>query len=205
MVTCKDEVAKSAHLSLTAGILATALAGVAEQADQGFEVPAQVLEYLPDSAKPIPKQLGVLVTTWRERALSFARESTLLIYSALIDNTLVVVLERLQLDKLLKKAQPWLESGSANLFGGACLQALDCILKYVRSGKINSASTYGGTMSLRVLPAPSNINFEVPQKSSSLASNMSWLCRDRRKCGNVADLDGVQFADKHLTFHLASA
>ena len=76
-----------------------------------------MVEYLPEGARPIPRQLGVLVTTWRSRALSFARESTLLIYSALIDNTLVVVLERLQLDKLLRKAQPWLESGSAKLFG----------------------------------------------------------------------------------------
>ena len=73
--------------------------------------------YIPEGARPIPRQLGVLVTTWRSRALSFARESTLLIYSALIDNTLVVALERLQLDKLLRKAQPWLESGSAKLFG----------------------------------------------------------------------------------------
>lgn len=77
----------------------------------------KVMQYLPQGARPLPKQLGVLVTTWRSRALSFARESTLLIYSALIDNTLVVVLERLQLDTLLKKTQPWLESGSAKIFG----------------------------------------------------------------------------------------
>lgn len=82
-----------------------------------MKIPPEIFEYLPESAKPLPKQLGVLVTTWRSRALSFARESSLLIYSALIDNTLVVVLERLQVDKLLRKAQPFLESGSARVFG----------------------------------------------------------------------------------------
>ena len=84
-----------------------------------MQLPSQFLEYLPESARPLPKQLGVLVTTWRSRALSFARESILLIYSALIDNTLVVVLERLQLDKLLRRTQPWLERGSARLFGNS--------------------------------------------------------------------------------------
>ena len=61
--------------------------------------------------------MGVLVTNWRMRAASFTRESFLLFFSALIDNTLVVVLEWLQVDKLLKRATPWLERGSARIFG----------------------------------------------------------------------------------------
>ena len=51
--------------------------------------PSRLLRLVPEAARPIPQQLGVLVTTWRSRATSFARESILLIYSALIDNTLV--------------------------------------------------------------------------------------------------------------------
>ena len=61
--------------------------------------------------------MGVLVTNWRMRAASFTRESFLLFFSALIDNTLVVVLEWLQVDKLLKRATPWLERSSARIFG----------------------------------------------------------------------------------------
>ena len=56
--------------------------------------PSGLLRYVPEAARPIPQQLGVLVTTWRSRAISFARESILLIYSALIDNTLVAFMAR---------------------------------------------------------------------------------------------------------------
>lgn len=119
-------------------------ADLAQDEEQGLQIPPEVVNYLPEGAKPVPRQLGVLVTTWRSRALSFARESTLLIYSAIIDNTLVVVLERLQLDKLLRKTQPWLESGCARLFG-------DLSLKYLGRIAIQTTKATKDTLALRVL------------------------------------------------------
>lgn len=59
------------------------------------------------------------MTTWRQRALSAARESILLIYSGLIDNSLVVVLEWLKVDRLLRQLQPALEALCASVFGAA--------------------------------------------------------------------------------------
>lgn len=59
------------------------------------------------------------MTTWRGRALSAARESILLVYSGLIDNSLVVVLEWLKVDRLLRLLQPKLESFCATVFGKA--------------------------------------------------------------------------------------
>lgn len=73
----------------------------------------------PTSLDPIStrKYFEAFVGSWRVRAASFTRESALLIYSALIDNTLVVALEWLKIDLLLRKLQPILEQASSVVFG----------------------------------------------------------------------------------------
>jgi hypothetical protein len=74
----------------------------------GVEAPGQVVQQT--------------VTQWQARAAAYARNSFLLAYTTLIDNTLVALLQALRLDALFKRATPSLEDGLARLTGKRTMQ-----------------------------------------------------------------------------------
>ena len=88
-------------------------------------LPSRLASILPTDTVEARRRFDELVQSWRFRAASFTRESTLSMYSALIDNTLVVVLEKLKVDRLLRRLQPVLEQTVATVFGKL---TLDCSL-----------------------------------------------------------------------------
>lgn len=54
---------------------------------------------------------------WQARTAAYARNSFLLAYTTLVDNTLVALLQALRVDDLFKRATPWLEDSLARLTG----------------------------------------------------------------------------------------
>jgi hypothetical protein len=56
---------------------------------------------------------------WQARTAAYARNSFLLAYTTLIDNTLVALLQALRVDDLFKRATPWLEDKVTRITGVA--------------------------------------------------------------------------------------
>ena len=83
------------------------------QSSRQLRKPRESADQLPGIKAQLPKP----ITTFKQRAVGYLRESLLLSYSALFDNVIFRVAEWLRLGKLFQWVTPGLENGYAAITG----------------------------------------------------------------------------------------